>query len=68
MSESIAVLFLIYRYVESVFCLFFVFLGIWLWKIVRVGKWSERGGEMVPAVIRVSVRVVRQGSMSVAVL
>lgn len=36
--------------------------------MVMVGRWSERGGEIVPAVIWVSVRVASVRSMSVAVL
>ena len=38
-----------------------------LWKIVYVGRWSDSGGDMVPAVIWVSVRVVSVISISVAV-
>ena len=33
-----------------------------------MGRWSVIGGEMVPAVIAVSVRVVRMTSIRVAVL
>ena len=36
--------------------------------MVSVGRWSERGGESVPAVVCVSVSVVSVGSMSVDVL
>ena len=68
MSLRIALLCFIYLRVERIFLVFLDFLGVCLWKMVRVGRWSDSGGEMVPAVTCVSVRVVRVGSMSVAVL
>jgi hypothetical protein len=68
MSERIAALCLMYLYVESVFCAFLTFLGVSLRKIVRVGRWSVMGGEIVPAMVCVAVRVVSVGSMSVGVL
>ena len=52
---------------ESVFTLLFVFLDSCLWNIVSVGRWSDIGGEIVPAVILL-VLVVSNGSISVAEL
>ena len=63
----ILVLCLLYAAVVSVFCVC-CFLFAALWKIVHVGRWSDIGGEIVPAVVSVSVRVVRVQSMRVAVL
>ncbi len=57
-----------YRCVDSVFCCIVLCLGSGLWKIVYVGRWSDIGGESVPAVICVSVSVVRTTSMRDAVL
>ena len=52
---------------ESVFILLFVFLDSCLWNMVSVGRWSDIGGEMVPAVI-LFVLAVSTGSISVAEL
>ena len=37
-------------------------------KIVRVGRWSVRGGDIVPAVVGVVMSVVKVTSRRVAVL
>ena len=68
MSVSILCFSLLYRFMDSVFVLLCFCRCIGLWNIVYVGRWSERGGDIVPAVICVSVRVVSVMSIIVAVL
>ena len=53
-----------YLFLESILWFGCFRLGILSWKIVYVGKWSVIGGEMVPAVVAVSVSVVSVGSIS----
>lgn len=57
-----------YLLVESVFCCLCTFFGIWLWNVVYIGRWSDSGGEIVPAVASVCVSVVSIVSSRVAVL
>ena len=45
----IVCLWLLYLFIESVFWLLCCFRGVGVWRIVRVGRWSVIGGEMVPA-------------------
>ena len=42
--------------------------GVGLWNIVYIGKWSESGGDIVPAVVSLCVIVVSTMSSIVAVL
>ena len=65
-SIRIVVLCLLYWVFVSDFCVF-VFLGVGLCMMVQVGRWSVMGGEMVPAVMSVSVIVVRVLSIRVLV-
>ena len=67
MSVRMVDLCLLYWAVVSTFCLF-IFLGVGLCMMVYVGRWSVMGGDIVPAVISVSVIVVRVLSMRVEVL
>ena len=67
MSIRMVSLCLLYWAVVSVFVVF-IFRGVGLCMMVHVGKWSVMGGDIVPAVISVSVIVVRVLSMRVDVL
>ena len=52
-SVSMVFFCLMYLLVESVLVALCCCLGTGLWNMVYVGRWSERGGDMVPAVIGV---------------
>ena len=67
MSIRMVSLCLLYWAVVSVFVVF-IFRGVGLCMMVHVGKWSAMGGDIVSAVISVSVIVVRVLSMKVDVL
>jgi len=67
MSIMMVDLFLLYCAVVSVLSAL-IFLGVCLCMIVYVGRWSVMGGDIVPAVMSVSMIVVRVLSMRVAVL
>ena len=61
-------LLLLYCAVESVGCACVCFLLSFEWKIVYVGRWSDIGGAIVPAVTCVSVIVVSTWSIIECVL
>ena len=61
-------LFLLYRAVDSVGVVLACFLFVLVWNIVYVGRWSDSGGEIVPAVVGVCVSAVSTWSISVLVL
>ena len=61
-------LFLLYRAIDSVGVVLACFLFVLVWNIVYVGRWSDSGGEIVPAVVGVCVSVVSTWSISVLVL
>ena len=53
---------------DNVFCLVLVCLGVCVWRMAYVCKWSEMGGDSVPDVMCVSFSVVRVTSIRVLVL
>ena len=55
-------------FLTSAFFISFYFLGVFISKMVRVGRWSDSGGDIVPAVTGVSVCVVSVTSMMVLLL
>ena len=55
---------LLYLVVVSVLCVDGGVRAIGSWKVVHVGRWSVIGGEIVPAVVVVAVRVVSVISIS----
>ena len=59
---------LLYCVVDSVGFVVCFALLIAVWNMVSVGRWSDMGGDTVPAVVGVCVSVVNVGSMSVLVL
>ena len=52
----------------SVFRNFWFFRGVGSWNTVYIGRWSESGGEIVPAVVSLWVIVVSMVSISEYVL